>query len=78
MDLQTRKILFAKEFLKLESEKAINFFEKLLKKESTVNSDFRPMTIQELQNRIDQSNNDSEKGKLIASSDLISEIERWS
>ena len=78
MDLQTRKILFVKEFLKLESEKAINLFEKLLKKESTINSDFKPMTIQELQNRIDQSNNDFEKGKLIASSDLISEIERWS
>ena len=78
MDLQTRKILFVKEFLKLESEKAINLFEKLLKKESTISSDFKPMTIQELQNRIDQSNNDSEKGKLIASSDLISEIERWS
>lgn len=78
MDLQTRKILFVKEFLKLESEKAINLFEKLLKKESTIISDFKPMTIQELQNRIDQSNNDFEKGKLIASSDLISEIERWS
>ena len=78
MDLQTRKILFVKEFLKLESEKAINLFEKLLKKESTINSDSKPMTIQELQNRIDQSNTDSENAKLIASSDLISEIERWS
>ena len=78
MDLQTRKILFVKEFLKLESEKAINLFEKLLKKESTVNSDYRPITIQELQNRIDQSNNDSENGKLTSSNDLISEIERWS
>ena len=78
MDLQTRKILFVQEFLKLESEKAISHLEKLLRKESISDSDFQPMTIQEYQNRIDQANEDSNNGKLTESSELISEIQKWS
>jgi len=35
------------------------------------------MTIEELQNRIDQANKDSKNGKLTKSTQLISEIEEW-
>ena len=78
MDLQTRKIIFIQEFLKLESEKAISQLEKLLQKETNTTSELKPMTTQELQKRIDQSINDSENGRLIEVNDLISEIEKWS
>lgn len=78
MDLQTRKLNFIQDFLKLESEKAISQLEKLLQKETQSNSELKPMTIKEFQKRIDQSTEDSENGRLTESSKLISEIEQWS
>ncbi|MBA0883933.1 hypothetical protein [Flavobacterium undicola] len=78
MDLQTRKILFVQEFLKLESEKAIFLLEKLLEKETKNDSEFSPMSLQEYQKRIDQSIDDSLNGRLTESNQLLSEIEKWS
>lgn len=78
MDLQTRKINFIQDFLKLESEKAITQFEKLLRKETVNNSAFKPMTINEFHNRIEKSTKDSKNGKITDVEDLISEIEKWS
>ena len=78
MDLQTRKLNFIQNFLKLESEKAISHFEKLLQKESQNNSELTPMTMKDFQKRIDQSAEDSENGRLTENSKLISQIEKWS
>jgi len=78
MDLQTRKLNFIQEFLKLESEKAISHFEKLLQKESQINSELKPMTMKAFQKRVDQSTEDSNNDRLTENSTLISEIERWS
>ena len=78
MDLQTRKLNFIQDFLKLESEKAISHLEKLLKKETQTNSELKPMTMKEFQKRIDQSTEDSKNDRLTENSKLISEIEKWS
>lgn len=78
MDLQTRKIEFIQAFLKLQSEEVISNFEKLLLKESKIDSDIRPMTVKEFSKRIEQSRTDSRNGNLTESSKLISEIENWS
>jgi hypothetical protein len=78
MDLQTRKINFIQDFLKLESEKAIAQFEKLLKKETVINSEFKPMSINKFHSRIEKSTKDSRNGKVTDVEDLISEIEKWS
>jgi hypothetical protein len=78
MDLQTRKLNFIQDFLKLESEKAISHLEKLLQKETQSNSELKPMTMKEFQKRIDQSNEDSKNDRLTENSKLISEIEKWS
>ena len=40
MDLQTRKIEFVQEFLKLQSEEVISQFENLLKKKAKLAADF--------------------------------------
>ena len=74
MDIQTRKIEFVKEFLKLQSENVIARFEKLLKSENT---EFEPMTVEEFNKRIDKSMEDSKNGKLIESSKLKEKIEQW-
>jgi len=71
MDLQTRKIEFIQKFLKLQSEEVISQFENLLKKKSikeeAVN---KPMSIKELNSRIDKSEADFKNGKFKTSSQL--------
>jgi hypothetical protein len=70
MDLQTRKIEFVQEFLKLQSEELISQFEKLLQKKAQKN--LKPMSIKELNSRIDKSEKDFKEGKFKTSSELLS------
>ena len=74
MDLQTRKLEFIQEFLKIQSEDVISRLEKALRKE---NENFEPMTIEEFNSRIDQSMEDSKNGRLIESSELKAKIDKW-
>lgn len=78
MDIQTRKIEFIQEFLKLQNEELISRLEDLLRASKLKNDDFKQMTIDELNSRIDQSINDSKNDRLTNSDDLIAEIEKWS
>ena len=78
MDLQTRKLNFIQDFIKLESEEAISYYEKLLQKETQNNTELKPMTMKEFQKRIDQSTEDSQNRRLTENSKLISEIKKWS
>lgn len=75
MDLQTRKIAFVQDFLKLESEKVIVQFEKLLQKQT--NSTLEPMSVADFQKRIHQSVSDSNEGKLTSSEHFLEEIAEW-
>ncbi len=51
MDIQTRKIKFVQEFLKLQSEESVLLFEQLLKSEK---EKIRPTSEEELNARIDR------------------------
>lgn len=78
MDIQTRKIEFIQEFLKLQNEELISRLEKLLHSDKSVkNMGLKPMTIAELNQRINKSMEDSENERLTTSDDLIIEIEKW-
>jgi hypothetical protein len=79
MDIQTRKIEFVQDFLKVQSEELISRLETLLRKEdfSSNPNEFEPMTIEEFNNRIDKSMEDSENGRLISASDLKAKIKEW-
>ncbi|WP_417939494.1 hypothetical protein [Flavobacterium sp. RS13.1] len=70
MDLQTRKIEFVQEFLKLQSEELVSQFENLLKKKMQKKAE--PMSVAELNSRIDQSENDFKNGKFKTSDELLS------
>lgn len=74
MDIQTRKIEFIQEFLKIQSEEAIAQFENLLKKKKISDSEdlFKPMSIEELNKRIDKSEEDFKNDKYKSSSQLLS------
>lgn len=69
MDLQTRKIEFVQEFLKLQSEEIISQLENLLRKKN--NERIEPMTEAELNERIDQSEQDFKNGKFKTSAELL-------
>jgi hypothetical protein len=71
MDLQTRKIEFIQEFLKLQSEEVISQFENLLKKKSIKDESIKPMSIKELNARIDKSEADFKSGNFKTSSQLL-------
>lgn len=78
MDLQSRKIEFVQEFLKLQSEEAISRLEKLLKMEKKWDGNgLEPMTVKEFNDRIDKSMKDSKNGRLTEVNDLLAEIEKW-
>ncbi|GGW50258.1 hypothetical protein [Arenibacter certesii] len=79
MDLQTRKLEFIREFLKIQSKEVISRLEKILKKENQKSGyeDLRPMTIEEFNSRIDQSMEDSKNGRLIEASELKAKIDIW-
>lgn len=74
MDLQTRKIEFVQAFLKLQSEEIISEFEKLLRnaKQSESDKDFEPFTVEELNDRILQSEKDFENKKFKTTAELLS------
>jgi predicted nucleotide-binding protein (sugar kinase/HSP70/actin superfamily) len=79
MDLQSRKIEFVQEFLKLQSEETISRLEKVLRKDKkeTLKKNIQPMSVEQFNKRIDKSMQDSKDGKLTESNDLIAEIEKW-
>ena len=79
MDLQTRKISFIQEFLNFQSEEIILRFEKLLKKEKNriTSNKLEPMTLEEFNERIDASMEDSNNERVTEANELLSEIEKW-
>jgi hypothetical protein len=78
MDLQARKVAFIEDFIRVQSEKTILQFEKLLKKEvKNSQNEFVPMSIEQLIKRVDLSIEDSNNGKLTSNEALMDEIEKW-
>jgi hypothetical protein len=73
MDLQTRKIEFIQEFLKLTSEEVISKFETLLKKEKSYLSN--PFDQEELIKRINQSESDFKNNRHKTSDELLSKYQ---
>lgn len=77
MNLETRKIEFVQEFLKLQNEEVVSRFEQILKteKEASVNQLLEPMTQNELEKRIDQSEADFLNNRFKNSSELLAKYE---
>ena len=72
MDIQTRKIQFIQEFLKLKSEQAISKLEALLKEER---SNTRVFSQEEFEQRIRQSEDDFKNNRFKTSEELKSKYQ---
>lgn len=73
MNLEARKIEFVQEFLKLQSEEAISRLEKILRNEKKISENrlVEPMTQDELNKRIDQSESDFKNNRFKSSEELL-------
>ncbi len=78
MDLQTRKIVFVQEFLKLQSEDIIAKLEKMLSKEKKeeTNSSLKPFSEEQLNERVALSEVDFENNRFKPSAELITKFEK--
>ena len=76
MNIETRKLSFIQEFLRVQNEEIISGLENLLKKRKSeqYNSDLKPMDLSRLNDEIDQAINDSENDRVIKATDLK---EKW-
>ena len=79
MNIEARKIEFVKEFLKIQSEDVISRLEEILRKGDNTFDEriLEPMTEEELNKRIDQSESDFRNNRFKSSSELISKYEKW-
>lgn len=79
MDLETRKISFVQEFLRLQNEEIVSGLEKLLRqrKAELVERNLKPMTMEHYKNEIDQAMEDSKNGRMIKASDLKEKVKKW-
>jgi DNA polymerase III delta prime subunit len=77
MNIEARKLAFIQEFLKVQSEDVISRLEKILRKENNTSDEnkFEPMTKEELNKRIDQSESDFRNNRFKSSSELLSKYE---
>ncbi|NGZ89327.1 hypothetical protein [Psychroflexus maritimus] len=77
MDIQTRKIKFIQEFLKLQNDELISKFEKILKKEKKSSNELieNPMTKEVLNDRIEKSESDFKNKRFKKTSELLTKYQ---
>lgn len=77
MDLQSRKIEFIQEFLKLQSEEVIFRLESILKKEKgSIEKSTRTFSKEELNRRIEKSESDFENNRFKSTSQLLTKYSK--
>jgi len=76
MNIETRKISFIQEFLRIQNEEIVIGLEKLLRKQKTeqYENDLKPMNLNQFNEEIDQAISDSENDRVINAIDLK---EKW-
>ena len=79
MDIKTRKLNFIQEFLRLSDEELVKKFEQMLRSERKrrLARDLKPLTIVELNEIIDKSEDDFENAKATESSEVMKIVQTW-
>ena len=79
MDIQTRKLHFIQEFLRLANENIIEKFEKLLQQErkKIIEKDISPMTLVQYEQRINNAKSDLMNNRVTTAKKLKKEISSW-
>jgi len=79
MDIQTKKLHFVQEFLRLNDENLINRLNKLLKSErkKKFEIEIKRLSKKEFNDLIDSAESDSKNGRLSSARELKNEIDSW-
>ena len=79
MDIQTKKLHFVQEFLRLKDESLIDKLSELLKieRKKKLEKELKPFSKREFNEMIDKAKSDSENGKLTSARELKNEIDAW-
>lgn len=80
MNIETRKLIFIQELVKLQNEDVLIGLENFLNeyKSSSSQNDYSSMSLEKFNSDIDKSFEDVSSGKVINSKDLKSKIQQWS
>jgi hypothetical protein len=79
MDIQARKIQFVQEFLRIADDELVAKLENLLRVErkKKLDEELNPMTLEELNEMIDNSEEDIKNGKVTEARNLLNQINTW-
>lgn len=79
MDIQTRKINFVQEFLRLRNIKLIEKLEKILleDKAKDYEANLTPMSIDNFNKMIDKSIDDAKQGNVVNARELKESVKKW-
>ena len=79
MDIQSRKLHFVQEFLRVADEELVGKLEKLLQTERKrkLEKDILPLTLKEFNEIIDKSEDDFTKGRETEARNLFNQIDSW-
>ncbi len=79
MDIQTRKINFVQEFLRLRNIKLIDKLEKILleDKAKDYEANLKPMSIDNFNKMIDKSIEDANQGNVVSARELKESVKKW-
>lgn len=80
MNIETRKLSFIQEFLRIQNEEVVIKLEKLLYKQKSelTQKDINPMSFEKFNSDINQSLEDANNGRLISANDLKNKFQKWS
>jgi len=79
MDIQTRKINFVQEFLRLRNTKLIEKLEKILleDKAKDYETNLKPFNIDNFNIMVDQSLKDAKQGNVVNARELKESVKKW-
>ena len=79
MDIQTRKINFVQEFLRLQNIKLIDKLEKILleDKAKDYEANLKPLSIDNFNKMIDKSIEDANQGNVVSARELKESVKKW-
>ena len=79
MDIQTRKINFVQEFLRLRNIKLIEKLEKILleDKAKDYEANLKPLSIDNFNKMVDKSIEDAAQGNVVSARDLKESVKKW-
>jgi hypothetical protein len=79
MDIQTRKINFVQEFLRLRNIKLIEKLEKVLleDKAKDYEANLKPMSVDNFNKMIDKSIDDAKQGNVVNARELKESVKKW-